>query len=355
MTGEISQGTFGRYRGKRGKMPAGLRKMTGQPILRERERTGTGTGTGDAIGARQPVPGMGSHIRAYADLLRIHFFFAWPLLFCSGLVLGAAAYGTFSWVLLAKGALIGFLGFEAGLVLNDYIDREHDRRDIEHYRLTKYWRLFGRRPIPAGSITPQAAFRLFALLFAFTLLLVATLPSPNSWFVFLIMVFSFAVEAFYQYKKRHQSFPVSQLVGRIDFALFPVAGYLCAGYPDTTALAYFLFFYPFAMAHLGINDLIDIANDRARELKTIPVLLGINGTVYWIAGFSLLHVVAAAIFFPHLVTIARVGMIAGIVLIGMANVMMLRARDPDTALKALPLFHAAMVIYAGSILLGNFF
>jgi 4-hydroxybenzoate polyprenyltransferase len=325
--------------------------MTGQPILRERERTGTGTGTGDAIGARQPVPGMGSHLRAYADLLRIHFFFAWPLLFCSGLVLGAAAYGTFSWGLLAKGALIGFLGFEAGLVLNDYIDREYDRRDIEHYRLTKYWRLFGRRPIPAGSVTPQAAFRLFALLLATTLFLIATLPYPNCLFVFVIMVFSYAAEAFYQVKKRNQSFPVAQLVGRIDFALFPVAGYLCAGYPDTAALAYFLFFYPFAMAHLGVNDLIDIANDRVRELRTIPVLYGINGTVYWIGGFTIIHVITAAVFFPYVGTIARMGIIVGLILLGLANILIVRGRDPDSAMKALPIFHVTMVVYAGAILL----
>ena len=292
-------------------------------------------------------------LKAYADLTRIHFFFAWPLLFCSGLMLAAATYGTFSWWLLAKGALIGFLGFEAGFVLNDYIDRDYDRRDIEHYRLTKYWRLFGRRPIPDGFVTPQAAFRLFALLFATTLFLVATLPYPNCLFVFVIMVFSYAAEAFYQIKKRHQSFPVSQLIGRTDFALFPVAGYLCAGYPDATAFAYFVFFYPFAMAHLGVNDLIDIANDRVRELRTIPLLYGINGTAYWIAGFTLIHVLTAVYFISHVGMIARAGICIGLFLLGVANIVILRGRDPDSAMKVLPVFHVTMVIYAGAILLDS--
>ncbi|WAC04759.1 MAG: UbiA family prenyltransferase [Methanoregula sp.] len=311
-----------------------------------------------AAGAAAPSPdgapdGFVPVLKAYADLTRIHFFFAWPLLFCSGLMLAAAAYGTFSWWLLFKGALIGFFGFEAGLVLNDYIDRDYDRRDIENYRLTKYWRLFGNRPIPAGFVTPQAAFRLFALLFVTTLFLVATLPFPNCLFVFAIMLFSYAAEVFYQIKKRHQSFPVSQLVGRMDFALFPVAGYLCAGYPDGTALAYFVFFYPFAMAHLGANDLIDIANDRARELRTIPLLYGINGTVYWIAGFTLLHAVAAALMFHQIGTIARGGILIGLFLMGAANVVILQNRDPDTAMKVLPLFHITMVIYAGSLILDS--
>jgi 4-hydroxybenzoate polyprenyltransferase len=323
------------------------------------------TGTGMAGGAVAPgeetprslktaVPapsGIVPVLQAYADLTRIHFFFAWPLLFCSGLMLAAATYGTFSWWLLAKGALIGFLGFEAGFVLNDYIDRDIDRRDIEHLRLTKYWRLFGRRPIPAGSVSPQAAFRLFALLFALTLLLIATLPYPNCVFVFAIMVFSYAVEVFYQIKKRNQSFPVAQLVGRTDFALFPVAGYLCAGYPDTTALAYFVFFYPFAMAHLGVNDLIDIANDRVRQLRTIPVLYGINGTVFWIGGFSIFHAITAAVFFQYTGMIAGMGMITGLILLLVANILILRGRDPDSAMKTLPLFHVTMVVYAGAILL----
>jgi 4-hydroxybenzoate polyprenyltransferase len=299
----------------------------------------------------QASSGLAATLKAYADLTRIHFFFAWPLLFCSGLLLATVTYGTFSWWLVIKGALIGFLGFEAGLVLNDYIDREHDRRDIEHYRLTKYWRLFGRRPIPTGFVTPHAAFRLFALLLATTLFLIATLPYPNCLFVVVIMVFSYTAEAFYQFKKRDQSFPVAQLVGRIDFALFPVAGYLCAGYPDAAALAYFVFFYPFAMAHLGINDLIDIANDRVRELRTIPVLYGINGTVYWIGGFCLINIITAAVFFPYLGTIARMGIIVGLILLGPANILILKGRDPDSAMKALPLFHAAMVVYAGAILL----
>ncbi len=292
-------------------------------------------------------------VKAYADLLRLKFFFAWPLLFCAGLALGAAAYGTFSWGLLALGAFIGFFGFEAGLVLNDYIDRDLDKRDIENKRLTRYWRLFGKRPLPAGSVTPQAAFRLFALLFAVTLFLIACLPFPHSWFVVLILLYSYGVESFYQFVKRDQKFPVAQLLGRTDFALFPVAGYLCAGFPDATALAFFVFFYPFAMAHLGVNDLADVENDRAREMKTIPILFGQDGTVYWIYGFTLLHILGAALFFPYLGTIARFGLIVGLLLVGAANYLVFTGRGADAAMKALPLFHVSMAVYAATILVAS--
>ena len=89
---------------------------------------------------------MNATLRAYIDLLRLQFFFAWPLLFSSGYLLAAMTYGGFEWLTLVKVALIGFFGFEAGLVLNDYIDRDIDKKEAEPGQLTKYWRLSGTRP-----------------------------------------------------------------------------------------------------------------------------------------------------------------------------------------------------------------
>jgi 4-hydroxybenzoate polyprenyltransferase len=106
------------------------------------------------------------------------------------------------------------------------------------------------------------------------------------------------------------------------------------------------------MAHLGINDLADVANDYARGMKTIPVLYGPSGVIFWIYGFTLFHILGAALFFPYLGTIARSGMIAGLLLLCAANGIVMLGRDPDSAMKALPLFHVAMVVYAGTILLG---
>ena len=55
-------------------------------------------------------------LKAYVDLTRAHFLLAWPLLFCSGLILAFQNYGGFSWSLTIRAALIGLLGFEAGMV-----------------------------------------------------------------------------------------------------------------------------------------------------------------------------------------------------------------------------------------------
>ena len=191
---------------------------------------------------------MHATLRAYIDLTRLQFSFAWPLLFCSGYLLATITYGGFAWLDLVRVALIGFFGFEAGLVLNDYIDREYDRKDIETDKLTKYWRVFGTRPLSAGLVSPRNAVALFLILAAVTACLILTLPAPHSVYVLLLMVYCFAIEIFYQEEKREQKFPYAQLIGRTDFALFPVAGYLCIGRPDLNALLYFAFFYPYRIA-----------------------------------------------------------------------------------------------------------
>jgi 4-hydroxybenzoate polyprenyltransferase len=299
---------------------------------------------------------MNPTIRAYVDLTRIQFFFAWPLLFCSGYLLATTIYGNFSWFDLARVSLIGFFGFEAGLVLNDYIDRDYDKKDVESDKLTKYWRIFKTRPLPAGLISPNQALGLFIVLAAITTGLIVTLPYPHSLLVLLIMVYSYTIEMFYQIEKRQtQKFPFAQLIGRTDFALFPVAGYLCLGNPDVNAFLYFVFFYPFALAHLGVNDLIDVRNDRARGMSTIPILYDIPRTTYWIAGFTVINAMMAFLFMTRLGWIGRAGLLTGLILLMVANGVILKNKTPEAALRALPLFHITMLIYAGSIALDSAF
>ena len=292
-------------------------------------------------------------LQAYLDLLRIHFAIAWPLLFCSGTVLAFAAYGGFSWSYLITAALIGLFGFEAGMVLNDYVDRNYDRRDVEN-RMTGYWRLFGTRPVAEGLIPARHALALFAVLALLALGLAITLPYPHSIFVALIMGYCYCAEVFYQVKKRSQTLPVAQLVGRTDLAFFPVAGYLAVGMPDVTALLYFLFFYPFALAHLAVNDLADLKNDLARGMKTIPVLYGERGAVIWTSVCTGIHGIMAFFFAGILNSIGQAAVVSGFMFLIAANLIIVSRKTPDAGMKALPLFHIAMLIYAAGILLAFF-
>jgi 4-hydroxybenzoate polyprenyltransferase len=296
--------------------------------------------------------GIAGTARAYLDLTRAHFAFVWPVLALAGLALASTRYDGLSWILAGKVALAGLFGFEAGIVLNDIIDRHLDVLDIDP-RLTRYWRPFGTRPLPAGRIPLSHAIALFIVLVTATAALILTIPYPHSAYVGAIMAASYGLEVFYQLKKRRQALPVAQLAGRIDLALFPVAGYLALGSPDTTALLLFLVFYPWAEAHLGVNDLADLVNDRERGMKTIPILFGTGGCIAWIMLFSLAHVAIALLLLTSLGILARAGFLAGFLLLLVANLRIARNRVPDAALGALPLFHGSLFLYAAALVLGS--
>ncbi|MCW4030928.1 MAG: UbiA family prenyltransferase [Candidatus Bathyarchaeota archaeon] len=294
---------------------------------------------------------MKEKIRAYMDLTRLHFFFVWPILFCAGLFLAFQYHNGFSWLLVIKVAFIGFLGFEAGFVLNDIVDSEIDKKDVEFDKMTKYWRVFGKRPISQGLITKQDALLLFIVLVTVTTILIFTLQFPQSLYVFGIMLLCYCLEIFYQVKKRKQNFPFAQLIGRIDFTLFPIAGYLCLGNPNVNILLFALFFYPLALAHLGVNDISDVANDQVKKMKTIPLLYGLKGTAYWILFFSAIHFVTTIIFLNVVGTLAIIGFAVSFLLLSVGNYLILKEKSADSGMKALPLFHIAMLIYAITIII----
>ena len=294
---------------------------------------------------------MKGKIKAYMDLTRLHFFFVWPILFCAGLFLAFQYHNSFSWLLVIKVVFIGFLGFEAGLVLNDIVDSEIDKKDVEFDKMTKYWRVFGKRPISQGLITKQEALLLFIVLVTITTVLIFTLQFPQSLYVFGIMLLCYSLEIFYQVKKRKQNFPFAQLIGRIDFTLFPIAGYLCLGNPNVNIFLFALFFYPLALAHLGVNDISDIANDQAKKMKTIPLLYSLKGTAYWILFFSAIHFVTAIIFLNVVGTLAIIGFAVSFLLLTVGNYLILKEKSADSGMKALPLFHIAMLIYAITIII----
>ena len=60
----------------------------------------------------------------------------------------------------------------------------------------------------------------------------------------------------------------------------------------------------------------------------------------------------AVLFITRLGLVARAGVCAGLVLLVIANIVILKYRTPDAALKVLPLFHMAMVLYAAGIVFG---
>ncbi len=292
-------------------------------------------------------------IKAYIDLTRAHFAPVWPLLFCSGLMLAFKNYNYFSWSLLILAIFIGLFGFEAGMVLNDIVDHSIDKLDVDD-TLTNYWRPFKERPIPSRRISLKEAVAVFVIFVLITVILIAFLPYPNLFYIYIIMVYAYSMEIFYQVVKRKQTFPIAQILGRTDLLLFPIAGYLCFGQFDFTVILYLLFMYPWALAHLGANDIVDFKNDEAKNLKTITGLYGIKGNIIWISSFSLIHLITSVIFvFLDLGIIALIGFAFSWILIIGANLIIIKAKDSKVRLKALPLFHATLLIYVLSIIIDS--
>ena len=104
-------------------------------------------------------------------------------------------------------------------------------------------------------------------------------------------------------------------------------------------------------AHLGVNDISDVANDQVKEMKTISILYGMKGTAYWILFFSVIHFGAALLFLSVLGTFAIAGFAVALLLISIGNYIILKGKSADAGMKALPLFHVAMLIYAITIIL----
>ena len=164
------------------------------------------------------------------------------------------------------------------------------------------------------------------------------------------------MEIFYQMVKRKQSFPIAQILGRTDLLLFPIAGYLVFGQFNITIIYYLLFMYPWALAHLGANDIVDIRNDEAKQLKTIAGLYGIKGNKIWVVTFSMIHLISSAIFVIFDIGRAAIyGFIASWMLIILANIIILKGKDSKTWLKALPLMHASLLIYILTIIIYSSF
>ena len=241
------------------------------------------------------------------------------------------------------------------MVLNDIVDRKIDKLGNDN-EFTKYWRPFKERPLSADIISFREAFIVFLIFVAITIVLIATLPFPNNLYLYIIMIYAYSVEIFYQKKKGHQEFPIAQLIGRTDLTLFPVAGYLCYGNFSMTIVYIVLFLYPWAQAHLGLNDLGDYDNDKAKNLKTITILYGIKGNVKWIAYFTVIQIgFAIVLLLLRLGFIALIGFSLSFILLITANITLFKNQTSNTAIKMLPRYHASLLIYILSIIFSSIF
>jgi 4-hydroxybenzoate polyprenyltransferase len=89
-------------------------------------------------------------------------------------------------------------------------------------------------------------------------------------------------------------------------------------------------------------------------MKTIPILYGMKGTAYWVLFFTAVHFATALIFLNVLGAVAIAGFTVSLSLLTIGNFIILKGKSAGSGMKALPLFHLAMLIYAISIILEYF-
>ena len=85
-------------------------------------------------------------------------------------------------------------------------------------------------------------------------------------------------------------------------------------------------------------------------MATIPVLYGMRGAVLWVIGFAAAHAAMALVFGLTLGTVALAGFLVGLILLGAATGLILRGKSPAAAMRALPLIHATLIVYAAAII-----
>ncbi|MDE4908264.1 hypothetical protein L0665_06530 [Methanogenium marinum] len=84
------------------------------------------------------------------------------------------------------------------------------------------------------------------------------------------------------------------------------------------------------------------------------MLYGEQGTVIWVVVCTALHGIVALFFAGVMGPVGRMGIFVGFLLLVAANVIIIRGGTPEAGMRALPLFHGAIVVYAVSILLEFF-
>ena len=181
---------------------------------------------------------------------------------------------------VALGALVTFLFTGAGNALNDVYDRDVDR--VNH----------PERPIPAGSITPEAAFDVALVLFASSIFLSLFINLA----AFALVLLSFVLMVSYEARFKASGWSGNLLIGWLVGSLFLFAG-LCAsgGEARPVQLAASLAVLA-GLSTVGreiVKDIEDVAGDIGRT--TLPRTRGVPIAGRAVQAFLVLAVILSAV------------------------------------------------------------
>jgi len=181
---------------------------------------------------------------------------------------------------LILAAASAFLITGAGNAINDYFDREIDRRNAPH------------RPIPAGMISPEDALAVSVALFIFGVVL--------AFFVNIGCLLLAALNSLilYAYAKHLKG---SILFGNLGVSYLTGSTFVYGGLAAGNALVTFFLFLLAFFANLGreiIGDVEDILGDKKAGIRTMAMTLGPHKS--WLAGSAMIILAALLSPLPYL-------------------------------------------------------
>ncbi len=219
-----------------------------------------------------------SKIIAFIELTRP---FSYPIPIAGGLVgaLVAAGHNPGA-VILLPAIVLPLLGYSAGQIMNDYIDRHSDEFNAPH------------RPIPSGRITPKEALTMAGALYV--IFIIASLLI--NFYAGAITIIAVIFAASYSLLKKF---------GGVANIIFPVITSLIAPYaslvttgtipPAVVLIAVTIFFYDLGMNIIGTFK--DIEGDRISGVCTLPVRIGPYRAAVIVAVASAISIIIA--FMPY--------------------------------------------------------
>ncbi|MDO9537194.1 MAG: UbiA family prenyltransferase [Thermoplasmata archaeon] len=156
-------------------------------------------------------------------------------------------------------SLVVFMFTGAGNTLNDYLDRNIDRKNHPE------------RPIPAGKVKPRNAAAFSGILFIAAIILGLWL----SLYCMLIILINLAIMLAYEFKTKSMGLSGNIMISWLTASLFLFGGLaVLEKFPEIMVPVLFMFLLSF-FATLGreiAKDIQDMAGDEGR--KTLPMKIG---------------------------------------------------------------------------------
>ncbi len=201
-------------------------------------------------------------MRGYIELLRIkNCMMAVLSIIIVALVAVSLDIASMPFIEILAASIVVFMFIGAGNTLNDYLDRDIDRKNHPN------------RPIPKGRVSPKAAITYSAILFIISILGGLWL-SLECMFIILI---NLGLILTYEFKTKAMGLIGNLTIGWLTASIFIFGGYAFISiYPNILEPVLYMFLLSF-LATLGreiAKDIEDVEGDEGR--CTLPMRIGVD-------------------------------------------------------------------------------